>query len=225
MSIKIKICGLSRKEDVEAVNEFLPDYIGFVFAETSKRRISADRAAVLAEQVSPGIRKTGIFVNEAIPFITKMVENHVIDAIQLHGQEDEEYIKRLEEALNAGKRKEIQIIQAFSVTSAEDIRKAEKSSADMILLDKGRGGTGSCFDWKLAGEMGRPFFLAGGLNEENVEEAIRLTRPYGLDLSSGAETNGIKDKEKIERIIRRIRNGKRQIWSPRRTVYTGNTDE
>lgn len=227
MNVKIKICGLTRKEDIEAANEVLPEYIGFVFARMSKRYISPERAEILSRQVSPRIRKTGVFVKNDISLITDLAERQIIDVIQLHGQEDETYVRELLGALETIKRprREIQVIQAFSISNEEDIRKAEESLADLILLDQGKGGTGTCFNWKLAEQVSRPFFLAGGLKEENIEEAIERTRPYGVDISSGAETNGVKDREKIKRIIRRIRDGKGQIRSPRRTVYTGNADE
>ena len=229
MSVKIKICGLTREEDIEAVNEFLPDYIGFVFAEKSRRYITTEKAALLAQKTSPQIRRAGVFVRAEIPYIMDILKDGIIDVVQLHGQEDEAYAALLKEAVEAsslqsGGRK-IEIIQAFPVLSEEDVRRAEKSRADYILLDQGPGGTGAAFDWNMAGHVSRPFFLAGGLNQDNVLEAIAKTSPYAVDLSSGAETDGFKDKLKIQQIIRRIRNGKGQIRYPRRSIYTGNADE
>ncbi|RGZ00953.1 phosphoribosylanthranilate isomerase [Clostridium sp. AM58-1XD] len=229
MSTKIKICGLTREEDIEAVNEFLPDYIGFIFAQKSRRYVTPGKAASLAAQTAPQIRRAGVFVRAEISFIMEILGAGIIDVVQLHGQEEDSYVESLKQAAasislqNSGRK--IEIVQAFPVLSEEDVRRAESSRADYILLDQGPGGTGVCFDWKMAEHVSRPFFLAGGLNQDNVVEAIERTSPYAVDLSSGVETDGLKDKVKIETIIRRIRNGKGQIRYPRRTVYTGNADE
>lgn len=195
---KIKICGLTRLEDVEAVNEAKPDYAGFVFAK-SRRRITKEHAVTLRRYLDPEILTVGVFVNELPAIVAGYLEEGIIDLAQLHGNEDEVYIHNLR--LQTGQ----PLIQAFSVSSEEDVEKAKKSSADYILLDHGKGGTGTAFDWSLLQNMDRPYFLAGGLGVENVEDAVRKLHPYAVDVSSKVETEGKKDREKIIEFVRRIR--------------------
>ena len=161
--------------------------------------MSRERAAVLKALLSPEIRTVGVFVNARPEAAAACAGEGIIDLIQLHGQEDEGYLKALRELTDCP------VIQAFSVKEAEDIRRAEESSADYILLDHGAGGTGKCFNWKLLSGLKRPYFLAGGLTPANVERAVRLYRPYAVDISSGVETDGVKDPIKIETCIRRIK--------------------
>ncbi|MCL2253386.1 MAG: phosphoribosylanthranilate isomerase [Lachnospiraceae bacterium] len=189
--IKVKICGLSRITDIEAVNNEKPDYIGFVFAE-SKRKITPEKAAELRSLLSPKILSVGVFVNEAMEKIISLYQNNVINIIQLHGQENEQYIKELKSLTNAP------IIKAVSIKLKGDAQKYNNSSADYLLLDHLSGGTGQTFNWDLIGETGKPYFLAGGLNINNVREAILKTNLFAVDVSSGVETNGFKDAAKIK---------------------------
>ena len=197
---KIKICGLSRTCDIECVNRWLPDFCGFVFAEKSRRYVSREQAAGLKAMLSPAIKAVGVFVNASPEVTADYAEAGIMDLIQLHGQEDEAYLRRLRTLTGCP------VIQAVSVRGPEDIRRAERSSADYVLLDHGAGGTGKAFDWQLLSGLKRPCFLAGGLTPDNVEQAVRDYSPYALDISSGVETNGWKDPDKIEECIRRIRN-------------------
>ena len=195
---KVKICGLSRLCDIDYVNELKPEYVGFVFAK-SRRQITREHAITLRMSLDPSITVVGVFVDEVPKIAGAYAEDGIIDMIQLHGREDETYIRNLRFQTGCD------IIKAFSVQSSEVVKRACESSADYILLDHGAGGTGQSFDWNLIGEVDRPYFLAGGLHPGNVEEAIRKAHPYALDISSGVETEGKKDRQKIETCIRRIR--------------------
>lgn len=195
---KIKLCGLSRPCDIEAVNELKPEYIGFVFAQKSKRYISRDQAVVLKQMLDPSISAVGVFVNESPETVARLLDDGVIDIAQLHGAEDEEYIRKLR------KLTENPIIKAFRIETEKDISEAVKSSADYILLDSGAG-TGKVFDWTLLQCIQRPYFLAGGLSPENAEIAVRRLRPYAADVSSGIETGGVKDKIKMMAFVGAVR--------------------
>lgn len=203
---KIKLCGLRRSCDIQYANALAPDYIGFVFAKNSKRYVRTDEAEVLRKQLNPGIIPVGVFVDEEILLIEKLLEGHIIEAIQLHGSEDEAYIGALRESIR-GKGIESPIIKAFRIRDKEDIAAANRSSADYVLLDSG-GGSGETFDWSLLGEISRPYFLAGGLTPENVGEAIKKLYPYGVDASSSLETEGFKDKEKMAAFVKAVRERK-----------------
>lgn len=194
---KVKLCGLKRNCDIDWVNEFRPDYVGFVFAGT-KRRITDETARAFRQRLLADIPAVGVFVNEPIAHITALVQQGTIQFVQLHGQEDEAYIQQLRQHVQTP------IIQAFSVRSIEDIKKAQQSAAEYILLDQGNGGTGIPFDWSVLRQVDRKYFLAGGLTPENVEQAL-LFHPYALDISSGIETNGVKDKEKMRIFMTRVR--------------------
>ena len=187
---KIKLCGLSQPEDIMAVNQWRPDYVGFVFLKKSKRYISFGEAKTLKEQLLPGIQTVGVFVDEAPDVIAGLLEEGVIDAAQLHGQEDFQYLHTLRELTCKT------LIQAIQIRSEKDLYKATDSTADFLLLDSGAG-TGQTFDWNLLKNIRQDFFLAGGLDAQNVADAICQVHPYGVDVSSGIETNGKKDKEKI----------------------------
>lgn len=195
---KIKLCGLSRPCDIAAANRLRPEYVGFVFAPSSKRYITPEQAACLKDALDPHIQAVGVFVHEDPETVARLLRSGVIDLAQLHGGEDEGYLKRLR-ALT-GK----PIIQAFRVRSAEDIRRAEGSTADHILLDSGAG-TGTAFDWNLLRQIHRPYFLAGGLGPDNVERAVALLHPYAVDVSSGIETDGGKDPEKMAAFVAAVR--------------------
>lgn len=195
--VKIKLCGLTRRCDIEWANELHPDYVGFVFAG-SRRRVTDGQAAQLRKILREDIPAVGVFVDEPIDHVAALVRQGVIQMVQLHGAEDEGYIRELRRAVSAP------VIQAFSVRSPKDIQDAGKSSADFILLDHGAGGTGQAFDWSLAAALDRPYFLAGGLHPGNAAAAAEL-RPYAVDVSSGIETEGVKDRQKMIEFVRRIR--------------------
>ncbi|MGN0611911.1 MAG: phosphoribosylanthranilate isomerase [Ruminiclostridium sp.] len=196
---KIKLCGLSRKCDIEWANELHPEYIGFVFAPKSRRYVSVDTAAELKAMLSEDIKAVGVFVNSPIESVAYILSRGIIDIAQLHGSEDEEYISQLSKLTDKP------IIKAFSINSAADVSTANNSSADMVLLDSGQGGTGTNFDWKLLGNINRPYFLAGGLCCENISQAITALDPYAVDVSSGIETNGCKDKNKMAAFVAAVR--------------------
>ena len=192
---KIKICGLTRPCDIDAVNVAKPDYIGFVFAD-SRRKVTPQQAAELRQRLNPCITSVGVFVNEAIEDIISLAESGVIDVIQLHGDEDEEYITQLKMQTDK------LIIKAISVQQKGDVQKWLQTTADYLLLDSKGGGTGRTFDWNLLGDdLVKPFFLAGGLGFDNIEEALNRIKPFAIDVSSGAETDGFKDAEKIDRLV------------------------
>lgn len=192
---KIKLCGLSRVCDIETANLLHPDYIGFVFATKSKRYVSAERAMELKRLLSADIQAVGVFVDEDINQIIHLTKKGIIDVVQLHGKEDNSYIQALKDNIN------IPIIQAFRI---EDIDKLNESKADYVLLDSGAG-SGEVFDWKLIQNIKRPYFLAGGLTVENVSKAIERLNPFGVDVSSGIETDGLKDKEKMAAFVKACR--------------------
>lgn len=198
---KIKICGIFRPDDVDAVNEVLPDYIGFVFAK-SKRQVTPLQAAALKGSLNQSIKVVGVFVNASIEEIAELCREKVIDVVQLHGNEDAEYITYLK------KRIACPTIKAVRVNNAEDILNAERLPADFLLLDtyhkESLGGTGESFDWSIIPKLSKPYFLAGGLCAENLLSAAKQGA-YCLDVSSGAETNGIKDSSKIRRLVQLIK--------------------
>lgn len=198
---KIKLCGLSRTCDIAAANELGPDYIGFVFAKGSKRYIPPDRAEKLKALLAENIKAVGIFVDETPEAVADLLNSGVIDMAQLHGDEDETYIRRLRQLTGRP------IIRAFRIKEAADIEKAKKSSADHVLLDSSAG-TGTLFDWQLIQNMKRPYFLAGGLTPENVAEAVTRCHPFAVDVSSAIETDGVKDMAKMAAFVAAVRREK-----------------
>lgn len=197
-TVKIKLCGMMTLRDIEVVNGLNPDYIGFIFAPKSHRYVTKAQANAMKMVLNPEIQAVGVFVNEKPEVIAGYVKEGIIDVVQLHGQENEEDIQKLRTLT------ERPIIQAFRIQTEADIEKAVRSSADLILLDAGTGGTGTSFDWSLIQNIKRPWLLAGGLYPENVAEAIRQLKPYGVDVSSGIETDGKKDSRKMERFVKNI---------------------
>lgn len=195
---KIKLCGLKRACEIEWVNELKPDYIGFVFSKKSRRYVNPGEAGKLKAMLHSSIKAVGVFVDAKPEVIAGMAELEVIDAVQLHGSEDEAYLRELK------RRIKIPVVQAFRITSAEDVKRAEVSSADMVLLDAGAG-CGEVFDWNLLKDMKRPYFLAGGLTPENVSQAIKSLHPYGVDASSSLETEGLKDSIKMAAFVEAVR--------------------
>ena len=207
---KVKMCGISKIETIPAVVEAKPDYMGLVFAP-SKRQVTVDQAKILVEELHRGyakkygsdtehdkndtIKTVGVFVNETVDNLVTIANEANLDAVQLHGDEDEAFIQSLKERTN------VEVWKAIQIRTAADTEKWIDSSADMLLFDAyhkdERGGTGEVFDWSSLDAFERPFMLAGGIDSTNVARAIRTVRPYGIDISSGIETNGVKDDEKI----------------------------
>lgn len=193
---------MRRKEDITYVNECLPDYIGFVFAP-SRRRVTKEQALGLKQILSPKIIAVGVFVNEKPEIILDLVKSGVIDVIQLHGDETQKDICKLK------KETQVPIIKAVRVKNAEDIKSADTLSSDYLLFDSYQkdsyGGTGMSFSWDMIpDDLQHPYFLAGGLNESNIEHALRIPA-FGYDISGGVETEGVKDYEKIKKIMSMIR--------------------
>jgi len=199
--VKVKICGLTRSCDIEVANVEKPDYVGFVFAN-SRRKVTPSKAMELRSKLAKDIIPVGVFVDESIQNILSLVESNVIEVVQLHGMENEEYIMKLKELTT------VPIIKAIAVRHTGDVQKWAQSATDYLLLDNKGGGTGQAFDWSLIGETDKPYFLAGGLDANNIVNAIGQTKPFAVDVSSGIETNGLKDPVKIKEFIRRARHGK-----------------
>lgn len=199
---KIKLCGLSRLCDIEVANELKPEYIGFVFAPKSIRYVKPNMAAELTAKLSPDIKAVGVFVNESVDTVAELLRERIIDVAQLHGNEDETYIALLRE------RTDKPIIKAFQISSSTDIHKAEQSAADCVLLDSGAG-TGTAFDWGFVKSIRRPYFLAGGLDADNVADAVKALHPFAVDVSSGIETGGVKDKIKMAAFVAAVRKEER----------------
>ena len=195
---KIKLCGLSRPEDIECANSLMPDFIGFVFYKKSKRFVDREKAKELKKLLDKDIKAVGVFVDEDIDFVVSLLRDEIIDIAQLHGNEDEKYIKDLKTL--SGK----PVIKAVRVESAADIKTANDSPADFVLLDSGMGG-GKVFDWNLLKEVKRDYFLAGGLTLENAEEAVQTLKPFAVDVSSGIETDGYKDPDKMKQFVAAVR--------------------
>ncbi|MDR1390042.1 MAG: phosphoribosylanthranilate isomerase [Treponema sp.] len=202
--VKLKICGIFREDDIAFANEALPHYIGFVFAPKSRRYVKARQAAALRKKLDPAVIPVGVFVNAGIDDIAALCRDGVIDMVQLHGGETDEYLARLREKCGAP------LIKAFD---AEELRARGgnvRCTAEYLLVDNGGGGTGECFDWSLLDSLrvhareNPALFLAGGIGPGNIDEAL-ARRPYAVDVSSGAETNGIKDRKKMVQLMEKVR--------------------
>ena len=203
---KIKICGLTREEDIAAVNEAKPDYIGFVFAPGRKRTVSALHAARLKSMLSPEIKAVGVFYHNTADAVIAAAELGAIDIIQLHGDEDEAFIEYVTVSL----KEPLPVIKAVSTKNRELLQRMEDNPyVDYLLFDTFEGGavggTGKTFDWSTLPECSKPFFLAGGLNLSNVRQALSCGA-YALDISSGAEINGVKDRELIRSLVSVVKN-------------------
>ncbi|MDE6788105.1 MAG: phosphoribosylanthranilate isomerase, partial [Ruminococcus sp.] len=190
--IKVKMCGLRRETDIEYANILLPDFIGYVFAEKSRRFITPENAHKLTQILDKRIIPVGVFVDSPVENVINTVKSGTVKIAQLHGNESEEYISQLHE-------KNITVIKAFIVKSEIDIETANYSSADYVLLDAGMG-DGKTFNHGLLKNMTRPYFLAGGLSSENIADAVRLNL-YAVDVSSGIETDGFKEFNKMKEFI------------------------
>lgn len=195
---KIKLCGLSRPCDIETANAIKPEYIGFVFAPKSKRYVTPEKAKKLKQMLVPNTKAVGVFVDEEVESIAKLLNDGIIDIAQLHGNEDEDVIRRLRHLTNKP------IIKAFRIETARDIANAQSCIADYVLLDSGAG-TGTVFNWNLIQSINRPYFLAGGLSPDNAKDAVTILHPFAVDVSSGIETDGVKDKTKMAKFVAAIR--------------------
>ncbi len=194
--VKIKICGLKRLEDIEIVNKYKPDYIGFVFAD-SKRKVSHELASDLKKNLNSDIISVGVFVDADSNEIIELFNSGIIDMAQLHGSESEDYIRNLKEKTNY----KLKIINAIEMSDKKDLLEYDNSIADYLLLDSGKG-SGKTFDWSLIrDDLDKEFFLAGGIDILNVRQAIDNFNPYAIDLSSSLETDGFKDENKIKEIM------------------------
>ena len=200
---KVKMCGISKVETIPAIVDAKPDYMGLVFAP-SKRQVTVEQAKILIEELHKQcinhydikvVKTVGVFVNETLDNLVRIADTANLDAVQLHGDEDEAFIQSLKERTN------VEVWKAIQIRTAADTEKWIDSSAEMLLFDAyhkdERGGTGEVFDWSSLDAFERPFMLAGGIDSTNVARAIRTVRPYGIDISSGIETNGMKDDKKI----------------------------
>ncbi len=187
----IKICGLFRECDIDHVNEAQPDYIGFILHfPKSHRNVSVETAAVLRNRLKPGIKAVGVFVDQTAETVLQTSAAVHLDVIQLHGHEENDYILHLKEQTD------LPVWKAFRIRNQDDLKAAENSAADEILLDNGYG-TGQAFDWSLASGFTRPFILAGGLTPELIPDALKMTGVKLIDISSGVETDRVKDRNKI----------------------------
>lgn len=195
---KVKFCGLSRAEDVAVANELCPEYVGFVLWPKSSRYVSPERAQTLKAKLAFGIRAVGVFVDEDVNVVAGLLNAGVIDIAQLHGSENNDYIGELR------LKTPHPIYQAVKIRSEDDIFCANASAADLVLLDAGMG-QGHVFDWTLVSAVRRPYLLAGGLNLENVDEALCRLHPFGVDVSSGIETCGAKDPAKMRAFMACVR--------------------
>lgn len=201
--MKIKLCGLTRECDIEWANDLKPDYIGFVFAQKSRRYVSPDKARMLKNLLDPSIKAVGVFANEEMENIASLLNEGIIDVAQLHGQESAEDIRKLRSLTSTDKK----IIQAFRIDIKEDVTKANDSLADFVLLDSGCGGTGTSFEWDLLKEIKRDYFLAGGLDATKIPAVKKNLKPYAVDVSSGIERDGYKDQKKMAAFVKAVREG------------------
>lgn len=194
---KVKLCGMRSPEDVKNASALSPAYIGVILSSGFKRSVDPGELPKFRKNLGDGIPLVGVFVDEPLEDIKNIADKGLIDVIQLHGKESDDDVKRIKKETNK------QVIKAFKITTKEDIKKAEKSSADIVLLDAGTG-TGESFDWQLVIGIKRDYILAGGLDPYNVSDAINELHPYGVDVSSGIETDGRKDKYKMKEFVEAV---------------------
>jgi phosphoribosylanthranilate isomerase len=202
--MKIKICGIFRDEDIDYINEAMPDYTGFVFAP-SKRQVSPAQATKLRRRLADGITPVGVFVNAPVADIIALYRDGIISLAQLHGNEDAAYIKQLKEA-SASNGDPVPVIQVMR--GEELVRETPLTAdADYYLIDSGAG-SGKTFDWSVLNSrpFDKPWFLAGGIIADNIAQAMSY-QPFCIDISGGAETDGIKNREKIVQLTAIVRKG------------------
>ena len=202
---KVKICGLSRTEDIAAVNEVLPDFVGFVFAP-SRRRVDFHTAAMLKVNLDLRVKTVGVFVNEIVDTVVQIYRHRLIDLVQLHGDEDDEYIRRLKDLCGCPVIKVICVGDSPPALPPENDCLRDFLIFDTISASARRGGTGKAFDWNMVKHYReKPYFLAGGISADNVADAVGLLSPFCVDVSSGVETDGVKDADKIAEFVRIVR--------------------
>ena len=197
---ELKICGLSRIEDIIAVNRHGADFAGFVFFEKSKRYVDPYKANELISLLRADIKPVGVFMDEPLDNVVRIARISGVELIQLHGHESEEYVEYVKRTLDRP------VIKAYKASEEGALEKAAQSSADYVMIDSGAG-SGKKFDWSILKDFKRDYFLAGGLDPESVGEAIRMLEPFAVDVSSGVETDGIKDEKKITEFIKAVRYG------------------
>lgn len=195
--MKIKICGLFRDEDIDYANQVRSDYVGFVFAP-SRRQISKEQAEKFKQQLLPSIQTVGVFVNAPVEEVIAYLMDGIIDIAQLHGDETEEDIRYIKAVTKS------QVIKAVKVHCSQEVEAWLDSEADYLLFDSGAG-SGKIFDWQLLGDVNRDFFLAGGLQPDNLDEAMKRVPAFAMDLSSGVETDGVKDLAKMQAAVQIVR--------------------
>ena len=195
---KVKVCGLRRPEDAAALNPLGPDMAGLVFYGPSRRNVSRDTAMSIREVLDPSIASVGVFVDEDPLVVADLVDSGIIDAVQLHGVEDSAYIHGLRRLTDAP------MVKSFIVRDERDVSSANACDADMVLMDAGMG-SGRLFDWSLLERMDRDYILSGGLSPDNVTKALERLHPFGVDVSSGVETDGRKDPAKMSRFVGLVR--------------------
>ena len=198
---ELKICGLSRLEDIIAVNRHGADYAGFVFWQRSKRYIDPYKAGELIELLRSDIKTVGVFMDEPLDNVIRAARISGVEMVQLHGHESEEYVEYVKRTLDRP------VIKAYKASEEGALERAAASNADYIMIDSGAG-SGKKFDWNILKDFKRDYFLAGGLDHESVGEAIRMLEPFAVDVSSGVETDGIKDEKKIAQFIEAVRYGR-----------------
>ena len=196
---KIKFCGLRREEDVKLAASLDADFFGFILTDRFKRFIAPEEVARLKEFIPATGKTIGVFVDEPVDYVITCAKTANLDMIQLHGSEDDAYIFEIKEKTG------LPVIKMIKPLSEDDIITARKSKADLILLDSGAGGTGKVFDWSLAERLGRDYILAGGLTPDNVADAVKRLKPFAVDVSSGVETEGIKDFSKMKAFAAEVR--------------------
>lgn len=198
--VEIKICGLISEKDIFAVNKFGADYAGFVFFKKSKRYVDPYKARELIENLRTDVKSVGVFMNEPLDSLIFAVRVSGVEIVQLHGHESDEYVDYVRRVLGRP------VIKAYKASEEGALEKAAKSNADYVMIDSGAG-TGTTFDWSILNSFHRDYFLAGGLDPDNVGEAIDLLQPFAVDVSSGVETDGVKDMVKIEKFINAVKHG------------------
>ena len=196
---KIKFCGLRREEDIKFAASLDAGFMGFILTDRFRRFIEPEEAGRLKQFVPASCKTVGVFVDEPLDYVIESAELADLDMIQLHGSEDDAYVAEIKEKTG------LPVIKMIKPETIDDIITARQSLADLILLDSGAGGTGRVFDWSLAEKLGRDYILAGGLTPENVGEAVERLRPFAVDVSSGVETDGIKDFLKMKAFAAEVR--------------------
>lgn len=196
---KIKICGIKTLADADCLNTYKPDYTGFVFWAHSHRYLDLDEAWRLRERLDDSIKSAGVYVDEDINIVAEAARRRIIDVIQLHGHEDNEYIRKIKDITG------LPVIKAIKIEGSDSLKNVDHLDADYILFDSGMG-SGKTFDWQsIKVNISKPYFIAGGINAENVENAIDIFKPFGVDLSSSVETDKKKDPDKIRQVIQAVR--------------------